>query len=78
MFRCWTRKEAVAKAMGTGVATDLRRIETHPECPDSARTPASWRVHTLPALAGAHASLAVPDVVAITWRACAREPGAGG
>ncbi|MDR3084575.1 MAG: 4'-phosphopantetheinyl transferase superfamily protein [Streptomyces sp.] len=78
LFRCWTRKEAVAKAMGTGLATDLRRIETHPDRPDSARTPAGWRVHTLPVPAGVHAALAVPDVAAITWRARLWEPGAAG
>ncbi|WP_405010107.1 4'-phosphopantetheinyl transferase family protein [Kitasatospora sp. NBC_01539] len=69
LFRCWTRKEAVAKAMGTGIATDLRRIETRPESARTARTPAGWRVHSLPVPAGLHAALAVPDVPAITWRA---------
>ncbi|MCI4041588.1 4'-phosphopantetheinyl transferase superfamily protein [Streptomyces sp. TRM75563] len=29
--RCWTRKEAALKALGTGIATDLSRIETHPD-----------------------------------------------
>ncbi|MFI0017570.1 4'-phosphopantetheinyl transferase family protein [Streptomyces griseus] len=30
-LRCWTRKEAALKALGTGIATDLSRIETHPD-----------------------------------------------
>ncbi|GJF33152.1 4'-phosphopantetheinyl transferase [Kitasatospora sp. NE20-6] len=77
LFRCWTRKEAVAKAMGTGVATDLRRIETGPECLLTARTPAGWRVHSLPVPAGVHAALAVPDLPGITWRTRAWPPAPG-
>jgi 4'-phosphopantetheinyl transferase len=30
-FRCWTRKEAVLKACGVGLATRLSSLEVHPE-----------------------------------------------
>ncbi len=30
-FRCWTRKEAVLKACGVGLATSLASLEVHPE-----------------------------------------------
>lgn len=32
-LRCWTRKEAVVKAVGVGLAADLCRIEVHPDRP---------------------------------------------
>ncbi|MFG2823374.1 4'-phosphopantetheinyl transferase family protein [Kitasatospora sp. NPDC048365] len=32
-LRCWTRKEAVVKAVGVGLAADLTRIEVHPDFP---------------------------------------------
>ncbi|AUG78195.1 hypothetical protein CFP65_3399 [Kitasatospora sp. MMS16-BH015] len=32
-LRCWTRKEAVVKAVGVGLAADLCRIEVHPQLP---------------------------------------------
>lgn len=32
-LRCWTRKEAVVKAVGIGLAADLTRIEVHPGTP---------------------------------------------
>ncbi|GJF28373.1 hypothetical protein KNE206_10730 [Kitasatospora sp. NE20-6] len=32
-LRCWTRKEAVVKAVGIGLAADLCRIEVHPDRP---------------------------------------------
>jgi 4'-phosphopantetheinyl transferase len=32
-LRCWTRKEAVVKAVGVGLAADLCRIEVHPQFP---------------------------------------------
>lgn len=32
-LRCWTRKEAVVKAVGVGLAAELCRIEVHPQFP---------------------------------------------
>ncbi|MFJ6016953.1 4'-phosphopantetheinyl transferase family protein [Streptomyces sp. NPDC092952] len=31
LLRCWTRKEAVVKAIGTGIMADLRDLEVRPE-----------------------------------------------
>jgi 4'-phosphopantetheinyl transferase len=30
-YRCWVRKEAVVKAAGIGIVTDLTALEVHPE-----------------------------------------------
>ncbi|MEV8530865.1 4'-phosphopantetheinyl transferase superfamily protein [Streptomyces sp. NPDC051211] len=54
--RCWTRKEAVVKASGVGVSTDLRRVEVRPDLPvavvrhrAAGPGPAAWMVRDLPA-----------------------------
>ncbi|MFE2104605.1 4'-phosphopantetheinyl transferase family protein [Kitasatospora sp. NPDC059463] len=64
VIRFWTRKEAVAKALGTGLATDLRGIVTTadgavvtlpPQCGD----PAGWTLAGLPVHDGVIATVAV-------------------
>ncbi|MGW8333997.1 4'-phosphopantetheinyl transferase family protein [Streptomyces sp. NPDC055897] len=66
-LRCWTRKEAVLKAVGVGITTDLSGVETRPEHSGPAvvaagvpGTPESWTV----------TDLAVPD----TWAAAISVP----
>ncbi|MGW2792134.1 4'-phosphopantetheinyl transferase family protein [Streptomyces sp. NPDC001251] len=66
-LRCWTRKEAVLKAVGVGIATDLTTVETRPELSGPAvvatgvpGTPSSWVV----------ADLVVPDA----WAAALSVP----
>ena len=63
-FHCWTRKEAVLKACGIGLATRLSSLEVHPEQPGSAEVrhssgacPDMWLVQDLaddPALDQSH------------------------
>ncbi|MFF4187557.1 4'-phosphopantetheinyl transferase family protein [Streptomyces sp. NPDC001691] len=66
-LRCWTRKEAVLKAVGVGITTDLSQVETRPEHAGPAvvatgvpGTPASWAVTDLAIPAAWAAALAVP------------------
>ncbi|WP_408991020.1 4'-phosphopantetheinyl transferase family protein [Streptomyces sp. 1268] len=54
--RCWTRKEAVVKASGVGISTDLRRVEVRPGLPEAlvrhgaaGSGPHTWAVRDLPA-----------------------------
>ncbi|MEU1087768.1 4'-phosphopantetheinyl transferase superfamily protein [Streptomyces sp. NPDC005892] len=56
-FSCWTRKEAVVKAAGSGLLlADLTRLEVRPEDPgpvrsafrDRGRTLTWWEVHDVP------------------------------
>lgn len=49
-FTCWSRKEAVVKALGTGLHTPLDRfqVEVHPQRPARVlRQPAEWPAWTL-------------------------------
>ncbi|MGV9319660.1 4'-phosphopantetheinyl transferase family protein [Streptomyces sp. NPDC003660] len=64
-FRCWTRKEAVVKAIGVGIVTDLRTVDVRPRQdgpvlvghtePDST---GSWLVQDLRTADGLSAALA--------------------
>lgn len=54
-YRCWTRKEAVLKACGVGLATRLESLEVHPEQCGTAEVrhrsgacPDLWAVQDLP------------------------------
>jgi 4'-phosphopantetheinyl transferase len=64
-LRCWTRKEAVVKAVGVGLVADLRAIETDPArlAPVTVHFgvkegPQDWIVQDLPLGPGRHAALA--------------------
>lgn len=64
-LRCWTRKEAVVKAVGVGLAADLCRIEVRPEIAEPVQVefglgsgPRGWTVQGLDLGAGVTAALA--------------------
>lgn len=62
-LRCWTRKEAVLKAVGTGITSDLTALESHPGLPGPVRMEAGehpWSVTDLPLPPPWTASLATP------------------
>ncbi|MEU3375285.1 4'-phosphopantetheinyl transferase family protein [Streptomyces sp. NPDC006711] len=66
-LRAWTRKEAVLKAVGIGITTDLRTVETRPESPGPVvvaagvpGTPSSWAVADLAVPDGWGAAISVP------------------
>lgn len=64
-LRCWTRKEAVVKAIGIGIITDLRAVDVQP-CQDGPvlvgrtdpNSPETWLVQDLPVADGLFAALA--------------------
>ncbi|MFD0025475.1 4'-phosphopantetheinyl transferase family protein [Streptomyces sp. NPDC058382] len=66
-LRCWTRKEAVLKATGVGIVTDLSRLETRAwergpaeMTTDVLSRPTTWRVDDAPVPDGWTAAVAVP------------------
>ncbi|WP_069816828.1 4'-phosphopantetheinyl transferase family protein [Streptomyces sp. TP-A0874] len=66
-LRCWTRKEAVLKAVGIGMVTDLTLVESHPEQDGPVRitagapgTPQLWTVTDIEAPGPAAAAIARP------------------
>jgi len=66
-FRCWTRKEAVLKACGVGLATRLTSLEVRPEQRGSVEVrhtcgscPDTWLVQDLPVGPGWSAAVAQP------------------
>lgn len=66
-LRCWTRKEAVLKAVGIGIVADLTTLESRPEVPGPTRvttgTPAprtDWWVTEVSVPEGWTASVAYP------------------
>ncbi|MGW2181165.1 4'-phosphopantetheinyl transferase family protein [Streptomyces sp. NPDC001732] len=74
-LRCWTRKEAVLKAVGTGIAGDLTAVETRPGAPGPATVtagvegaPGSWTVSDLATPGEWVATVAVPSHVLMTVR----------
>lgn len=65
-YRCWTRKEAVLKAVGLGVSVDLRRWDTAPaDDPGSVRDdttdpPRRWAVENPPSPPGTSVAVSRP------------------
>lgn len=64
-FRCWTRKEAVVKAIGVGIVTDLSEVDVRPAEDGPVLVthveptgPDTWLVQDLPVLDGVFAALA--------------------
>ncbi|GGW14637.1 4'-phosphopantetheinyl transferase superfamily protein [Streptomyces globisporus] len=64
-LRCWTRKEAVVKAIGTGITADLKGLEVRPEHegPLTVRSTGQggtgeWLVQDLPGTGGLFVALA--------------------
>ncbi|WP_157264418.1 4'-phosphopantetheinyl transferase family protein [Azohydromonas aeria] len=57
-LRCWTRKEAYLKALGTGLS--LPPVQVHVGCGASPAPPAGWWLHDLRPAPGWAAALAAP------------------
>ncbi|MFD7998265.1 4'-phosphopantetheinyl transferase family protein [Streptomyces mirabilis] len=64
-FRCWTRKEAVVKASGVGIITNLREVDVQPAAHgpvvvthSEPTGPDAWLVEDLPMVDGLFAALA--------------------
>jgi 4'-phosphopantetheinyl transferase len=80
--KCWTRKEALLKAIGVGISRDLRDIETKPgvvsDPGTTARAPRSWLLSSL-RLGTAHLAAVAhrPDSGPLTVHQYAAEPSPG-
>ncbi|WP_404955533.1 4'-phosphopantetheinyl transferase family protein [Streptomyces sp. 147326] len=66
-LRCWTRKEAVLKAVGVGITTTLSELETHAGVPgpvqvttDALGSVSAWQVMDVDVPGGWTASVALP------------------
>ncbi|GAA2348017.1 hypothetical protein GCM10010431_84490 [Streptomyces kunmingensis] len=65
-LRCWTRKEAVVKAIGVGITGDLKSMEVHPEDPGPLVVRGTdgdggdWLVQDVPNHSGLFVALARP------------------
>ncbi|MEV3856882.1 4'-phosphopantetheinyl transferase superfamily protein [Streptomyces sp. NPDC050095] len=63
-LRCWTRKEAVVKAIGVGITGDLTSLEVHPEDPGplvvSSTDGGDWLVQDVPSRSDLFVALARP------------------
>ncbi|MFD4630216.1 4'-phosphopantetheinyl transferase family protein [Streptomyces sp. NPDC058284] len=64
-FRCWTRKEAVVKAIGVGIITDLSEVDVRPAedgpvlvTHAEPNSPDTWLMQDLPMVDGMFAALA--------------------
>jgi 4'-phosphopantetheinyl transferase len=76
LLEAWTRKEAVLKAMGTGISGGLSSIEVltgvgDPVVLRAGEPPASWSVRTVPMPPGYHGAFAVEGATPHlkTWQA---------
>lgn len=68
-YRIWTRKEALLKAIGTGLVDDLRMVHVLDDevAVASQGTVETWRIQTL--------DLAPGYVASVSFAACATQPG---
>lgn len=57
-LRCWTRKEACVKAMGTGLSTPVEQL--HVGCSGAPEGPDAWMLHDLDPAPGFVGALATP------------------
>ncbi|MET9770927.1 4'-phosphopantetheinyl transferase superfamily protein [Streptomyces sp. NPDC006415] len=81
-LRCWTRKEAVLKAVGIGIVTDLTALETRAWAPGPAEVAVTapaprtlWHVADVVVPDGWTAALAVPASAHRGFTACQVAPG---
>lgn len=74
-LRCWTRKEAVLKAVGIGITVELNTLETRPDLEGPVTVaagvpggPGEWAVRGIPAPEGWSAALALPAGTPVNLR----------
>jgi 4'-phosphopantetheinyl transferase len=68
LLRCWTRKEAVTKAVGTGIVADLRQVDVAPQLPgpvvvDHGARHGRWLVTDVPMPDGTAGAVCWPAAV---------------